>query len=673
MLSSCIMSITRTLAVQLMAITMALVPCAARAEVTRVEITSRVDVLGGKPFGPAGPYEKIIGKVFFAVDPADPHNRSIVDMEKAPRDARGRVEFSADLYVLAPKEPARGNGAALFDVLNRGRKNVLRDFNRAAQVADPTTEADYGDGFLIQHGFTLVWVGWQFSVPHRDGLMGLDAPVATDHGRALTGRVTTSFTLNTSSPTYALDDFGRYGGDITRYPPVDAASAESRLTVRDGFLGQSRTIARDTWQFGRMVDGHMTSDATALSLKGGFEPGRIYELSYEARDPVVAGVAFAALRDLVAAFKHQPNALVPIRYAYAFGASQDGRLLREFLYEGFNVDEQGRRVFDGVMAHVAGAARSDDFNARFARPNGLAFFTATLFPFLDLAQRDPVTGKTDGLLTHLRPEVLPKIFYTNSSTEYWGGGRAAALTHTTLDGRSDAEIPANVRIYLFAGTQHIPGGFLASQGEGQQQANLYEYSWGLRALLIAMDRWVREDVQPPASRYPRLTDATLISQQSFRFPSLPGIHSPLTIPGGYRADLDRTATRHQLPFLVPQVDADGNERGGIRLPDVAVPVATYTGWNFRSPMIGAPDELLPLTGSYIPLAATRAAREQNHDPRLSIEERYPDRATYLGLVKEAALKLIQEEYLLSADLAGIVGRAAERWDEATRGTAMSGK
>lgn len=667
------MSITRALSVQLMAILIALVPRAAMAEVTRVEITSRVDVLGGKPFGLAGPYKKIIGKVFFAVDPADPRNKSIVDIEKAPRDARGRVEFSADLYVLAPKEPARGNGAVLFDVLNRGRKNLLRDFNRAAQLADPTAEADYGDGFLMQHGFTLVWVGWQFSVPHRDGLMGLDAPVATDRGRALTGRVTTSFTPNTASPTYVLDDFGRYGGDITRYPPVDPASAESRLTVRDGFLGESRTIPRDTWQFSRMVDGHMTPDTTALSLKGGFEPGRIYEVSYEAQGPIVAGVAFAALRDLVAAFKHQPDALVPTRYAYAFGPSQDGRLLREFLYEGFNADEQGRRVFDGIIAHIAGAARSGDFNARFARPNGLAFFTSTLFPYLDLAQRDPVTGKTDGLLTHLRPEVVPKVFYTNSSTEYWGGGRAAALTHTTLDGRSDAQVPDNVRIYLFASTQHVPGGFLASLGEGQQQANPNEYSWGLRALLIAMDRWVREGIQPPASRYPRLADGTLISQQSFRFPSLPGVHSPLTIPGGYRADLDGTPTGHPLPFLVTQVDADGNERGGIRLPDVAVPLATYTGWNFRSPTIGAPEELLPLTGSYIPFAATRAAREQNHDPRLSIEERYPGRAAYLGLVKEAALKLIQERYLLSDDLAGVVSRAAERWDEVTQGTSMSGK
>jgi hypothetical protein len=384
-------------------------------------------------------------------------------------------------------------------------------------------------------------------------------------------------------------------------------------------------------------------------------------------------LGFAALRDVAAAFKHQPGALVPARYAYVFGPSQDGRFLREFLYEGFNADEQDRRVFDGVIAHIAGGARGDDFNARFARPNGLGFFTATLFPYLDLDQRDSITGKSDGLLTHLLPEVRPKIFYTNSSTEYWGGGRSAALIHTTLDGREDAGIPDNVRIYLFAGTQHVPGGFLASQGEGQQKPNPNEYSWGLRALLVAMDRWVREDVPPPPSRYPRLADGTLVPHENVGFPTLPGVHSPLAIPGGYRADLNREPSKSPLPFLVPKVDSDGNELGGIRMPDISVPLATYTGWNFRNPSIGQPDELLPLTGSYIPFAVTRVARELNHDPRLSVEERYANRATYLGLATAAALMLIQEGYILSEDLNGVVGRALTHWDDTTRGTPLAGK
>jgi hypothetical protein len=298
---------------------------------------------------------------------------------------------------------------------------------------------------------------------------------------------------------------------------------------------------------------------------------------------------------------------------------------------------------------------------------------ASLFPYLDLDQRDPVTGRTDGLLMHLAPEQRPKIFYTNSSGEYWGGGRAAALTHTTLDGRADAMVPDNVRIYLFAGTQHVPGGFLASQGEGQQKPNPNDYSWAHRALLVAMDRWVREGAAPPQSAHPRLTDRTLVPRDEIDFPAIPGVRSPLGIPAGYRADLDEPHGAHPLPLLVPQVDGDGNELAGIQLPDVAVPLATYTGWNFRNPTIGQPTELLPLTGSYIPFPVTRAARDAAHDPRFSIEERYGSRARYQALVTDRASALVGQGYLLSEDLATVVDRALARWDDVTRGTTLSAK
>jgi len=419
----------------------AAVACAsycAQAEVTRIEIASRTDVLGGKPLGAAGAYEKIVGKVFFSVDPAHPRNKAIVDLDKAPRDADGRVTFSADLYVLAPKDAARANGVAFFDVLNRGRKNILRDFNRAPAVPDPTAEGDFGDGFLMRQGYTLVWVGWQFDIPRRGGLMALDAPPALDQGKAITGRVSTTFTPNTAEETYALDDMGRYA-DTTRYPPLDPLSAANTLTVRDGFLGAPRPIARDQWQFGRLKDGQLVLDISALYLKGGYEPGHFYELSYEAKGAVVAGLGFAALRDMASAVKHRQGGPIAARYVYAFGPSQDGRFLREFLYQGFNADEEDRRAFDGVISHIAGSARSGDFNSRFARPNGLGFFVASLFPYLDLDQHDPVSGKTDGILMKLGPDQRPKIFYTNSSGEYWGGGRAAALIHTTLDGGDDAK------------------------------------------------------------------------------------------------------------------------------------------------------------------------------------------------------------------------------------------
>jgi hypothetical protein len=437
----------------------------AMAEVTRIEIATRTDVLAGKAFGDTGPYEEIVGKVYYSLDPDNPRNKSIADLDKTPRDAAGRVAFVADLFVLAPKNKSQGNDVALFDVLNRGRKNMLNAFNRSPPSFDPNAPLDLGDGFLMQQGYTLVWVGWQFDLPHRGGLMGLEAPPVLENGKPVVGKVTTTFTPNTNDPTYPLNDMGRYA-DTTHYPPVDPASPANMLVVRDGFLGAPHVIPRDEWQFARVKDGQIVPDSSAVYLKGGFQPGHFYELSYQATGAIVAGVGLAALRDLASAVKSRQDLPITARYAYAFGPSQDGRLLREFLYEGFNADEQDRRAFDAVMAHIAGAARGGDFNSRFARPNGLGFFVASLFPYLDLDQKDPATGRTDGIETKLTPEQRPKIFYTNSSGEYWGGGRAAALTHTTLDGSEDAKAPDNVRIYLFAGTQHVPGGYLPSQGAG---------------------------------------------------------------------------------------------------------------------------------------------------------------------------------------------------------------
>jgi len=643
----------------------------ARAELTRIEIASRVDVLGGKPFGAAGAYEKIIGKAFFALDPALPGNRPIVDIDKAPRDSAGRVVFSADLYALVPKEGARGNGVALFDVANRGRKNMLRYFNLAPPAADPTAEAEFGDGFLMRQGFALIWLGWQFDVPKGRGLLGLDAPPVLEEGRPVTGRVATLLYPNSADPTYGLEDFLGGYADAARYLPVDPGSASNSLTVRDGFLGAPRPVPRAQWQFGRAAGVDVRTDTSAIFLKGGFAPGHVYELSYEAQGAVVAGVGFAAMRDIASAVKHQAAGPLSARHALAFGPSQDGRFLREFLYEGFNADEAGRRAFDGVIAHIAGSARGSDFNGRFARPNGLGYFVASLFPYLDNDSRDDVTGKTDGLLSKVAPEVRPKIFYTNSSTEYWGGGRAAALTHTTLDGRRDAQVPDNVRIYLFAGTQHVAGGFLAPLAGGQQRANPNEYAWGHRALALAMERWVREDAAPPPSRHPRLADHTLVPQRDIAFPAIPDVRSPLSIPGGYRADLEG-GMAHPLPFLVPQVDGDGNELSGIAFPDVAAPLATYTGWNFRNPAIGQPGEVLPLAGSYIPLPLTRAAREAIRDPRLSIEERYGSRARYQAIVADRAAKLVQEGYMLAEDVDVVVARALARFDDAAKGTPLAG-
>jgi hypothetical protein len=496
--------------------------------------------------------------------------------------------------------------------------------------------------------------------------MVLDAPAA-----AVSGRASTIFTPNKSGSEYELSSDGYYAA--RQYVPADLADPSSQLTVREGASGSPSVIPRDQWQFGRMTEGKLVPDASAIYLKSGFEAGKTYELSYQARNSFVAGTAFAAFRDFASYVKHEPSGSpVAARYAYVFGASQDGRFLRDFLYQGFNADEHGGRAFDAVMAHIAGASRGD-FNVRFATPNGLGAFTATRFPYLDSPQFDPVTGKTDGLLSHLTPETTPRIFYTNSSTEYWGGGRDAAMTHTTLDGREDAVLPDNVRIYLFAGTQHGPALRSTASPLTQNEANPNDYAWGQRALLMALDRWVREGIAPPASRYPNLHDATLVPEASLQFPSIPGVQSPLRIPGGYRSDLPGSPSAHPLPFLVPKVDSDGNEIGGIRFPETAVPLATYSGWNFRNPSIGAPGEIYPLIGSYIPFAPTRALREINKDPRPSIEERYTNRAAYLGQVTDAGMQLIRDGYVLREDLAGIVAQAAARWDATTKNAQLSAR
>ncbi|MGE0704019.1 MAG: alpha/beta hydrolase domain-containing protein [Vicinamibacterales bacterium] len=599
----------------------------ASAEVTRVDIETRAAV------GTSG-YEKIAGTVHFAVDPAHPRNRVVADLDKAPRAASGRVEFSADLYILRPLDASRSNGIALIEVVNRGRKLMLNGFNRGG-TDDPASEADLGDQFLLRRGFTLVWVGWQFDVP-AGPLVGIQVPRVA--GAA--GTVRATVTLNERAQKTVVTD-------LSAYPPADPAAADNTLTVRDGPFGVPEAIARSSWRI----------QGNTVALDSGFDPGRVYEIAYRTSDAPVGGAGLVAFRDVSSWIKYRDDAPARAGQAIAFGSSQSGRFLRSFLYQGFNADEQDRQVFDGVMAHIAGAGRLS-LNERGAIPNALGMYSATFFPYSDASQRDPASGREEGLLENDRAgRHRPKIFYTNSAVEYWGGGRAAALVHTTLDGHRDLTLPENVRFYLFSGTQHSPAQFPPQMSTGQQLANPVEYWWSMRALLVAMERWVREDVAPPASRHPQLADATLVAADRIAFPAIPGVQSPRRIEPGRDG-----ATR--LPLLVSQVDADGNELAGIRAPDVAVPLATYTGWNFRTREIGAPDQLVALLGSSIPFPKTRADREASGDPRRSIEERYTSRAQYLAEVRKAADGLVAAGYFLAEDVGNVIERAGEQWDRA---------
>ncbi len=652
-----------------------------QSAVTRIEVTSRTDLLSGQSFGLAGPYQKVRGTVHFAVDPSNPHNQVIGDVDKAPRNSSGLVEFSADLFMILPKDPERGNKTILFEVSNRGGKGLLPFFNRAESSLDPSKGSELGDGFLLNHGFSLVWLGWQFDVPRQDGLMRLYAPQATERGRPITGWVRSDFVLPQRSFDSSLADRNHIA-----YPVLDSASPDNVLTVRNGVLEPRITIPRAEWNFARLEGGREIPDPSRVYLRTGFEPGKIYEVVYRSQGPAVAGLGLAGVRDLISYFKHHSDSEVSASYAYGFGISQSGRFLRHFLYQGFNADEADQKVFDGILCHVAGGGRGS-FNHRFAQPSRDAhpfsafFYPTDIFPFADTEQVDPETGMKDGLLTHsLHPQVMPKIFYTNSSYEYWG--RAASLLHTSIDGKSDLPLLDNVRLYLFSGSQHGPAHFPPDYNSdlnylGRQKANPNDFRWAMRALLLAMDRWVKNQTPPPPSRNPRIDDHTLVPMQELAFPALPGIQLPVRLHEAYRVDygpafrngiieFEPPRVGRAFPILVPQVDRDGNELAGIRLPEIAVPLATYTGWNLRDPRIGAPDELAGMAGSYIPFPQTRGQRDQAKDPRVSIEERYPCKAHYLGQIAEAAVQLMKEGYLLPEDLAPLLDRAEALWNFATR-------
>ena len=609
------------------------VAATASAEVVRVVVTSRTDVEHG--------YEKIVGRIFFTADPRAPHNRLIADLDKAARNAAGLVEFSSDLYILRPK--AGGAGVALVDIVNRGRLTVLNSFNRSNLGG-----GELGDGLLMKRGFAVVAVGWEFDVPAREGAIRIEVPDATENGQPISPVVVGQFTLDMPARSSTVTDLAGY---------TPRAAARPTLTVRDSALDQPETVPADSWTL---------SGNTVTSTAAPFTPGRIYELTYHAARAPISGLGFLAVRDAVAWVRHQEDALVRARYVYAFGSSQSGRFLRTFLYQGFNADLGGRQVFDGVLAHIAGAARLD-VNRRGATPTTLGGFSATGYPFAARALRDPVSGATEGLLENDRTRRFqPKIFFTNTGVEYWGGGRSAALVHTSPDGTRDEALGENVRAYFFAGTQHGPGAFPPARSAGQERNNPTDYWWSMRALLVAMDRWVRDGVAPPASRVPRLDDGTLVTTGTLTFPRIPGVQDPNIlrpvtrianplITGGAGAGAP-------LPLLVPQVDADGNERAGIRLPDVAVPLATYTGWNFRHPSIGAPQRIVPLLGSYVPLARTREERTSRNDPRPSVIERYGSRERYVTLFREATAARVKEGYLLAEDADILARRAGEHWD-----------
>lgn len=649
------------LGMALVAWILVLLPGMIHAEVTRVEISSREDVLGGKAFGTVGAYEMLRGTVYFAVDPENEHNQIIADLDKAPRNSEGKVEFSADLFILRPKDPSRGNGVAFFDKVNRGRMLILGTFNRAARTNTPVVEADFGDGWLMREGYTLVAVGWQFDVRKDQDpqLIGLDAPMATENGQPLTGWVNQEIVVGESTDSLL------YNRDTWKYPPLDPEDPSYRLTesgfaVPGPIVAAPRLIPREDWRFGRVENGEIVPDTDYLWMKDGFKPGYTYEVTYQTRNSPVAGLGFAAMRDMASEVKNNPDAIVRAQYVYTYGASQTGRSQRQLVYEGFTTDEQGRQAIDALFINTGGASLGS-FNERFAVPWELGAYYHTEFPLRYEMTTDPVTGKRDGLGARVPDGLDPKIFHVDTGSEHWGQGRVATLLHTSIDGREDLPDPPNVRVYYLSGAKHGAGSWPPAPSDSQQElVNPLDYRYASRGLLAALDRWVREEADPPASRHPRWSDGTMVAVRDLEYPKIPGVQWPEHVPGSYRVDVSGPATI--LPFLVSQVDGDGNEIGGLRLPEQAVPLGTYRGWAFRSESAGLPHTLVPYAGGYIPFARTRAERMRNADPRPSVEERYASRADYMRRVEQVATRLAQEGYMLQEDVAAVVAAAGEHWD-----------
>jgi len=636
------------------------------AELARWDISKREPYAGGKPRGEAGPYEQWTGTVYFTLDPADKANEQIIDLKLAPRNTAGKVEFSADFRMLVPVDRSKASGTLFYEVNNRGGATATRIIDGGA------------DDFLCRQGYIVLWSGWIAEVQPGDNRLRLQAPEATDGGKPIRGIVRSELIVDRAMPRASLSHRGNQGS----YRPTENGLATARVTRREREADPRQEIPKGDWHLVSSVvsDTNRAGQLPLIELEvaGGLKPGWIYEVVYEAEGPLVQGTGLAGIRDIVSALKYGSGDQNPlttdggkplVQRALAFGTSQSGRCLRHFLWDGFNADERGRKVLDGVISHVAGGGLGF-FNHRFASPTRTNdqhdehLFPADYFPFTYGDSTDPFSGKTDGILRKARASnTVPKVFHTQSSSEYWH--RSASLVHTDPLGKQDAEIPPEVRIYSFGGTQHGAGsGYPGSLGSGQLISNPADYTPLMRALVVALDSWVKEGKEPPPSVYPTIAEGTLVGwrKNEIGWPAIPGVNYPDVIQQPAFLDRGPKWASERIPTIepptikgnyvvkVPAVDADGNERGCLNLPAITAPVATYTSWNTRNASIGAAGELLALQGAYIRFPLTREARLEAKDPRPSVAERYRSYDEYERLYMEASERLISRRYLLAEDL-----------------------
>ena len=640
------------------------------------------DYAGGRPFGTVGGYRQIDGVAHFAVDPSDPQNQVIVDLDLAAREGDGLVHFKSDFSVVLPVDPERGNGTAVVELPNRGRRRVVPMLNRVPASAPVRREADCGDGFLFEQGFTIVSLGWQWDVHRSEDMMGLVAPIAERDGCPVSGQTMVDIRPSSAETTWLLADRNH-----VVLPAAAGAEQTAVLLCRDFEDGPDSEVPRQDWRFATTSSaGQSMPSRRHIQLDGGFTPGKIYQLVYTTDQAPIAGVGLLALRDTAAYLRSGDTgsaALPPYPLLIAWGVSQTGRMLRHFLYLGLNRCEDGSQAYDGLQPHVAGARRGA-FNHRFAQPsNQTTPLWGHDFPYADMPLDDPLSARSAGLLDRQAAlGMMPKIISTDTAAEYWRGD--AALSHIDPSATRDLPEMPNTRRYLFAGTQHVAGYLgqsrhnAAIKTTAREGLNVVDYRPLLRAALMNLVDWVKVGKAPPASCHPRIDDGTAVPREAVLqvFQSFPGFAAPdaRRLPFVRVVDMgaaEATGVAHYpakegafYPALVAAVDEDGNERAGLKLPDISVPVASHAGWNPRDPDTGAGEQIVPMSGMSLMFPRSEADRAACNDPRQSLAERYRDRGDYIAQVRAAAAILIANRYLRAADIDIVVDAAGERYDVA---------
>lgn len=654
-----------------------LVAPVAEARITKIEITSvESPTFGGRTFGAVGAYEKLRGKAYGEVDPADPHNALITDIGLAPKNAQGKVEYSMDIYILKPITASSSNRKLFMEVNNRGGK-LFGPFNGSSGGNNPTTAADAGDAFLMNKGYALAWSGWDISAPPGGDRLTITVPVATNNGATITG----------PSYEYIVFDNSTTLTSTLAYAAATLDKSQATLTVRQHLTDAPIPVPASGWEY-------TSAAGTAIRLLPAgtpFQQSAIYEFTYQAKNPLVAGLGLAATRDFLSFlrnatvddFGHANPLASHVEQVYTFTVSQPARFMNDFQTLGFNEDEDGRRVVDGILNWI-GAGTGVAINFRFAQPARTERnrqnhrYPEANFPFAYPLLTDPYTGKSDGRGVRCAATgTCPKAMEVNSANEYWV--KTGSLLHTSPLGKDLPRDPENVRFYLLSSLEHtVSGAPPNSPGICQQPRNPTNPNPALRALFVALDEWVTTDVKPPKSEVPGpgtavysipLSDGIgYVPQDQLGFPNIPGVTYTGLITVRHLFDWgpsfeDGILTNNPpdfsgpvYPSFVSKVDHDGNEIAGIRLPPVEVPIATTTGWALRSAAFGGPDGC-ESSGQWIPFRTTKAERIAAGDPRRSLEERYKDHGDYVKEVAKAARKLEQRRLLLPEDVQRYIDEA----------------